>query len=114
MGEIPFQRVLAPIALLGLSVGAYVLVLSGGVPFGQEAGVILTVITGVATLGAVSLHEKIPALTAGVATLGFGLGVTMSGVVVTIAAALVVLGGVGFLVSTVYSIGARTAGTSPA
>lgn len=87
--------------------------LSGGVPFGQEAGALLTVIAGVATLGAVSLHEKIPAITAGVATLGFSLGVTMSGFVVTIAAALVVLGGVGFFVSTVYSIGARTAGPSP-
>lgn len=61
-----------------------------------------------------SIREKIPAMTAGVATIGVGLGVTTSGFVVTVAAALVVLGGVGFLVSTAYSVGVRAYDTSPA
>lgn len=114
MREGLLQRALALLTLLGVTVGAYLLVLGGVVPVEQEAGVILAAIAGGATLGAVGLREKIPAITAGVATLGFGLGGMMNEFVGTIAAALVVLGGVGFLVSTVHSIGARLTDTSPA
>lgn len=114
MVAVTLRKVLPPLALLGLSVGAYFLVLGGVVPFGHEAGVVLTAIAGIATIGAVSIREKIPAITAGIATLGFGLGVATSDFVVTVAAALAVLGGVGFLVSTAHSVGARAYDTSPA
>lgn len=114
MVEVTLRKAFLPFGLLGLSVAAYSLVLLGAVPFGQEAGVILAVIAGAATIGAVTIQKKIPAVTAGMATLGFVLGVTMSGFVVTVAAALVVIGGIGFLVSTAYSVGARVYSTSPA
>lgn len=114
MGEGTLRKVLAPLALLGLSVSAYFLVLGGVVPLFENAGVTLTAIAGIATIGAVSIRETIPAITAGMATVGFGLGVTTSGFIVTVASALVILGGVGFLVSTVHSIGVRAYGPSPA
>lgn len=114
MVAVTLRKVLPPLALLGLSVGAYFLVLGGVVSFGQEAGVILTAIAGVATIGAVSIREKTPTITAGMATLGFALGVTMSGFTVTVAAALTVLGSIGFLVSTVHSVGVHAYDTSPA
>lgn len=111
------RTVLAPLALLGFSVGAYFLVLGGVVPAvipgPQDGGVTLTAIAGVTTVGAAILRARIPALTAGVATLGFGLGVTMSGFVVTIAAALTILGGLGFLISTVHLAGKRVHGATP-
>lgn len=112
------KKVLAPLALLGLSVGAYFLVLSGNIPLPhplpRDGGVILFAIVGLTTVGAASIRAKIPAITAGVATLGFGLGVTMSGFVVTVAAALTIFGGLGFLISTLHVIGTRASNASPA
>lgn len=113
MVEVTHRKAFLPFTLLSLSVGAYFLVLSGSIPFGQNAGVFLTIIAGAATLSAISIREKLPAITAGVATLGFSLGVTMSGFVVAVAAALAILGSAGFLVSTAYTVGADAYRTPP-
>lgn len=114
MNETNQRKLLESFALLSLPVGAYLLVLFGAVPVGYNSGVVLTVIAGTATVGAVSIREKVPAVAAGMATVGYGLGVVTSGFVVTIAAWLVVLGGIGFLVSTVYSVGSHAYSASTA
>ena len=108
MNETPRRKLLGSFALLSLPVVAYVLVLFGAVPVGYNSGVVLTAIAGAATIGAVGIRETVPAVTAGMATVGYGLGVVTSGFAVTVAAWLVVLGGVGFLASTVYSVGTHT------
>ena len=105
MSETSIREALAPLALLCLPVAVYLLVLFGAVPTGYSSGVVLTAVAGAATLGAVAIRERIPAVAAGIATVGYGLGVVMSGFVVTVGAWLVVLGGIGFIASTTYSAG---------
>lgn len=107
------RNALGLLALLGLTAGGYGLVVLGAVPIGLDAGVALTGVAAVATIGAIGLRATVPAITAGVATLGLGVGVTASGFVVTVAAALAILGGVGFLVSALGLAGTRAFGASP-
>lgn len=114
------HRALVPIALLGLSVGAYFLVLLGVVPLRQEPGVILTIIAGLTAISAVIIRAKIPAVTAGIATVGFGLGaansvgaISMNGLAVTVGSVLAILGGLGFLISTIHLVGTRVYQASP-
>ena len=114
MSETARRKLLASFALLSLPVGAYLLVLLGAVPVGYSSGVVLTGIAGLATVGAVGVREKAPAVTAGVTAVGYGLSTVTSGFIVTVAAWLVVLGGVGFLVSTVYSVGSHAYAASVA
>ena len=114
MSETTQRKLLASFVLLSLPVGAYLLVLLGATPVGYSSGVVLAAVGGAATVGAVTIGEKVPAATAGIATVGYGLGVLTSGFVVTVAAWLVVLGGVGFLASTAYSVGTHAYNVSTA
>lgn len=71
-------------------------------PGPHGANVALLALAGVLTVGAAVLRAKIPTVTAGVATLGFALGLTSDPLVVNVAAVLTVLGALGFLISTTY------------
>lgn len=87
------RTVLVSVALLVIPVGLYFLVLGGVAVLPQGSGVTLTAIAGVATLAAALHRATLPAITAGVAMVGFGLGATSSGFVVTVAAVLRYSGG---------------------
>ncbi|WP_254763407.1 hypothetical protein [Natrinema marinum] len=108
------RSVLAPLVLFGFSVSAYFLVLGGVVPVPQGPNVVLLALAGVTTLAAVVIRAKIPAITAGVATLGFVLSFGTDPLVVTVAAALTILGGLGFLVGTANHVRKRATTTNPA
>jgi len=109
-----FRPVLLPLGLLVLSAGAYWSVLLGVVPFGLDAPLIFAVIAGVTTLGAVKIRARVPALTAGVATLGFALAAAHVGGLlgvgdsaILVGAALATLGVLSYAISMVHHIGTR-------
>ena len=120
MPDFNFQKAILPLVFLGLTVGAYFLVLSGAVPFSKDASITLTAIAGLATIGAASLRAKIPTLTAGIATIGFGIGsldllgmISVSNFVIDISSWFVVVGGVSFLISMFYVAQKRATNTVP-
>ena len=95
--------------------------LLGVVPLQQETTAVLTAIAGMTSIGNAIIRAKIPAVTAGLAALGLGLvAVTPIGVgslnerTVTIASALAIVSGLGFLISTLYLVGARVSQISAA
>ena len=106
----PVRRsVPAPLVLLAFTVGAYALVLLGAVPSGYEAPTILAGILAVAALAAFAIDARWPALTAAAAAVGFALTtasplavVRLGGTETTIGMALAVVGGLGFLATTLH------------
>jgi hypothetical protein len=107
MSSSPRRPAAALLALLALAGGAFALLLAGGVPLPLEGGIAQTVIAGVTAAVATALRARLPALAAATATVGFALGVVATGFLVTVGAALVVVGAVGFLVTTLHLAGAR-------
>lgn len=106
--------VLIPLGLLVFSAGAYWSVLLGVVPFGFDTPLIFAAVAGMTALGAVKIGARTPALTAGVATLGFALAATSVGGIfrlgdsaVFVGAALGTLGVLSYAISMVHHIGTR-------
>ncbi|MDS0474059.1 hypothetical protein [Natrinema sp. 1APR25-10V2] len=112
MPKVSPRSALAPLALFGFSISAYFLVLGGVVPVPQKPDVVLLALAGVTTIAAAVIRAKIPAVTAGVVTLGFALGFATDPLVVTVAAALTILGGLGFLVGTANHVRKRATTTN--
>ena len=105
------KTVLVPLGLFVLSAGAYWLILSGIVPFGLDTPLVFAAIAGVTALGAVRIGAQTPALTAGIATLGFSLSIDDS--TLLIGSVLATLGVLGYGLSMVYHIGTRVYTVSP-
>lgn len=120
MEKSKLRAVLVPLGLFVLSVGAYWSVLMGLVPFGLDAPLIFAAITGATALGAVRIGARAPALTAGVAALGFSLAAASAGEILSIGdsvlfigAILATLGVLSYAVSMVYHIGTRVYSVTP-
>jgi hypothetical protein len=114
------RAALAPLGLLVLSGGAYWSVLMGVVPVGLDAPLIFAAIAGTTALCAVGIGARAPALTAGVAALGFSLAAARgSGILsigewgLIIGATLATLGVLSYAASMVYHIGTRAYSVSP-
>jgi hypothetical protein len=96
-------------------------VLTGIVPFGLDTPLIFGSIAGATALGAVKIGARTPALTAGMATLGFSLAAADIGdipgigdSILLIGAVLATLGVLGYALSMVYHIGTRVHNVNPA
>lgn len=108
------RTVLVPLGLFVLSAGAYWSVLTGTVNFAPATPLIFAAITGATALGALIIEARAPAVTAGVATLGFSLAaasgdrmlITGNSAVFG-AAILATLGVLSYAVSMAYHIGTR-------
>ena len=98
------------VVILVSVVGAYALVLSGVTPLPSEAEFLLAVLAVAATVSAVVVGEPVPAVFGAVATVGFVVGALASGFVVTVAAALATLGGIGFFLTTGWFAFQRVSG----
>jgi hypothetical protein len=116
-----FRAILVPLGLLGLSDGAYWSALMGVVPFGLETPLVFAAIAGTTALGAVTISARAPAVTAGVAAVGFTLAAPRVGEVlglgdppVLVGAALATLGVLSYAVSMLYHVGTRVHSGSPA
>ena len=110
-----------PLGLFILSAGAYWAVLMGIVPFSLDAPLIFAAIAGATALGAVKIGARAPAITAGMAALGFTLAAASVGGIfrlgdstLFVGAALATLGVLTYTVSMVYHIGTRVQSVSPA
>ncbi|SIR98446.1 hypothetical protein SAMN05421858_4979 [Haladaptatus litoreus] len=121
MKKSKLRAILMPLGLFVLSAGAYWSVLMGVVPFGLDAPLIFGAIAGATALGAVKIGARAPALTAGVAALGFTLaGASVGGILrlgdsaVLVGAALATLGVLTYTVSMIHHIGTRVQSVSPA
>lgn len=106
-----------PLGLLVLSAGAYWSVLTGVVPLNFDTPFIFSAIAGATALGAVIINARMPAVTAGVAAIGFALATAtveevlgVGDLALLIGATLAVLGVVGYAVSMIYHIGKRIRG----
>ncbi|WP_458208871.1 hypothetical protein [Haladaptatus sp. NG-SE-30] len=115
------RAILMPLGLFVLSAGAYWSVLMGIVPFDLDAPLMFAAIAGATALGAVKIDARTPALTAGVAALGFALAAaSVDGIfgvgdsAILVGAALATLGVLSYTVSMVYHIGTRIRTVSPA
>ncbi|MFC7028404.1 hypothetical protein ACFQJ5_13915 [Halomicroarcula sp. GCM10025324] len=121
MQKAKLRAILLPLGLFVLSAGAYWLVLMGIVPFGLDAPLIFAAIAGATALGAVMIDVHTPALTAGVAAVGFALAAaSMGGILgmgdsaILVGAVLATLGVLSYTVSMFYLIGTRLRSASPA
>ncbi len=112
MRDTPRKVLALPVLLVAVG-AAYLLVLSGALPVPGGADVSLLALTGLATVGAALARATLPALCGAVATAGFAIGATMSGFAVTVAAALAVLGAIGFVASTLRLAGQRVRDANP-
>lgn len=115
------RAVLIPLGLFVLSAGAYWSALMGVIPFGLDPPLVFAAIAGAAALGAMKVGARVPALTAGVAALGFALAIaSVSGTLnmgdstLLVSAILATLGVLSYAVSMVYHIGTRVTSASSA
>lgn len=115
------RMVLGPLGLFVLSAGAYWSVLAGIVSFGLDTPLVFAAIAGATALGAVTVGARTPALTAGMAALGFSLAAANGSRILDtydsaalIAATLATLGVLSYAVSMVYHIGARVCSVNTA
>lgn len=114
------RAVVMPLGLFVLSAGAYWSVLLGIVPFGFDTPLVFAAIAGATALCAVKIGARIPALTAGMAALGFTLAAASVGGVsgvgdsaILVGALLATLGVLSYTVSMVYHIGTRVRSARP-
>jgi hypothetical protein len=121
MEKAKLRAIVVPLGLFVLSAGAYWLVLMGVGPFGLDAPLTFAAIAGGTALGAVKIDARIPALTAGVAAVGFALGAARVGELfgvgdsaILVGAVLATLGVLSYTVSMFYLIGTRVRSTNPA
>lgn len=97
-------------ALLGILVftaGTFLLVLTGSVGLLGDATLVLTTVAVVASVATASLGERVPAVAAGVAAIGLTVGTLGTGFVVTVSAAVTVVGSIVFFTVTGRRAGLR-------
>jgi|GEM_PF-1614476 len=111
------RSVLWALFLLAFTVGAYALVLLGAVPDGYEAPTVIAGVLSTTALCAFAIGARRPALTAAIAAVGFALTtasplavVRLGGTETTIGMALAVVGGLGFLATTLHLAWTRATG----